>query len=76
MIGDSLIGNNVIIAADSFIKDQNIGCNVMVFGSSPHLILNPNKNSNLAIIPARGGSKRIPHKNIKDFLEDNYYVFD
>ena len=23
--------------------------------------------SNLAIIPARGGSKRIPHKNIKDF---------
>lgn len=24
--------------------------------------------SNLALIPARGGSKRIPHKNIKDFL--------
>lgn len=23
---------------------------------------------NLAIIPARGGSKRIPRKNIKDFL--------
>lgn len=23
---------------------------------------------NLAIIPARGGSKRIPHKNIRDFL--------
>ena len=23
---------------------------------------------NLAIIPARGGSKRIPHKNIKEFL--------
>jgi len=24
--------------------------------------------NNLAIIPARGGSKRIPRKNIKDFL--------
>lgn len=24
--------------------------------------------NNLALIPARGGSKRIPHKNIKDFL--------
>jgi pseudaminic acid cytidylyltransferase len=23
---------------------------------------------NLAIIPARGGSKRIPRKNIRDFL--------
>ncbi len=45
VIGDSLIGNNVIIAADSFIKDQNIGCNVIVFGSSPHLILKPNKNA-------------------------------
>ena len=24
--------------------------------------------SNLAVIPARGGSKRIPRKNIRDFL--------
>src|SRR5680860_1474286 len=27
-----------------------------------------NSMRNLAIIPARGGSKRIPRKNIKDFL--------
>src|SRR6056297_3055763 len=27
-----------------------------------------NKIRNLAIIPARGGSKRIPRKNIRDFL--------
>ena len=26
------------------------------------------QKSNLCIIPARGGSKRIPRKNIKDFL--------
>lgn len=29
---------------------------------------NDNKMRMLAVIPARGGSKRIPHKNIKDFL--------
>ena len=28
---------------------------------------NPNKIKVVAVIPARGGSKRIPHKNIKDF---------
>ena len=27
-----------------------------------------NVKTNLAIIPARGGSKRIPHKNIRDFF--------
>lgn len=27
-----------------------------------------NKQKNIAIIPARGGSKRIPHKNIKEFF--------
>ena len=30
---------------------------------------------NLAIIPARGGSKRIPRKNIRDFLEKPIIVY-
>lgn len=30
--------------------------------------MNTTENNNLCIIPARGGSKRIPRKNIKDFL--------
>lgn len=30
--------------------------------------MNTSKKNNLCIIPARGGSKRIPRKNIKDFL--------
>lgn len=27
---------------------------------------------NIAIIPARGGSKRMKRKNIKDFLDNNH----
>ena len=29
----------------------------------------------LAIIPARGGSKRIPRKNIRNFLESNNCIY-
>jgi len=29
--------------------------------------MNPKKNQAVSIIPARGGSKRIPHKNVKNF---------
>ena len=28
----------------------------------------------VAVIPARGGSKRIPRKNIKEFLPENGYI--
>ena len=31
----------------------------------------------VAVITARGGSKRIPHKNIKEYLRETHYrVFD
>ena len=30
----------------------------------------------LAIIPARGGSKRIPHKNIKPLLGNNHMGYE
>ena len=43
IIGKSKIGNNVIIAANTFIKDQNVPNNSIVFGSSPNLIFKKNK---------------------------------
>jgi serine O-acetyltransferase len=43
IIGDSNIGDNVIIAANTYIKDTNIPNNSIVFGSSPNLVLKENK---------------------------------
>ncbi len=42
VIGDCKIGSNVIIGANTFIKDENIADNCMVFGVSPNLIIKPN----------------------------------
>ncbi|MDM1352179.1 transferase [Myroides marinus] len=39
ILGNCIIGNNVIVAANTYIKDQNIPANSMVFGSSPNLII-------------------------------------
>lgn len=39
IIGNSNIGDNVIIGAGACIKDQDIPCNSIVFGNSPNLIL-------------------------------------
>lgn len=39
IIGRSHIGNNVVIAANSYVKDQDIPDNSIVFGSSPNLII-------------------------------------
>lgn len=39
IIGDSTIGDNVWVAANTYIKDTNIPSNSMVFGQSPTLII-------------------------------------
>jgi serine O-acetyltransferase len=44
IIGKSTIGNNVIISANTFIKDQDIGSDVIVFGASPNLVMKVKKN--------------------------------
>jgi len=43
IVGKSVIGNNVIIAANTYIKDEKIPNNQIVFGASPNLILKENK---------------------------------
>lgn len=45
IIGNTHIGDNVIVAANTYVKDQNIESNVIVFGISPNLILKPIKNA-------------------------------
>lgn len=36
VIGESIIGDNVVISAETYIKDQNIPPNSLVFGKSPN----------------------------------------
>ncbi len=45
ILGRCLIGDNVVISANSYIKDTDIPSNSLVFGSSPNLIIKPRKNS-------------------------------
>lgn len=42
VIGNSHIGSNVIISAMTYIKDQDVPDNVIVFGQSPDLVFKPN----------------------------------
>ncbi|MGV8878711.1 MAG: hypothetical protein ACOH2A_06735 [Sphingobacteriaceae bacterium] len=42
IIGNTEIGDHVIIGAGTCIKDQNVPSNSLVFGSSPNLIIKPN----------------------------------
>lgn len=39
VIGDSKVGENCIISANTYIKDEDISNNSIVFGSSPNLII-------------------------------------
>ncbi len=44
VLGDCIIGDNVIIGAGAIVKNQNIPDNSIVFGYSPNIIIKPNKN--------------------------------
>lgn len=44
IIGKCIIGRNVIVSANTFVKDQNVPDNSIVFGSSPNLIIKPKRN--------------------------------
>jgi len=43
IVGKCKVGDNVIISANSYVKDVDIPSNSIVFGSSPNLILKKNK---------------------------------
>ena len=43
IIGNSHIGDNVIIAANTYVKDQDVPDNSLVFGCSPEIVIKPNK---------------------------------
>lgn len=47
IIGDCTIGDNVKIAANTYIKDTDIPSNSLVFGSSPNLIVKENAKHEL-----------------------------
>lgn len=39
IIGNSIIGDNVMVGANTIIKDEVVPSNVIVFGESPNLII-------------------------------------
>lgn len=47
VLGKSKIGNNVIIAANTYIKDTNIPDDSMVFGQFPDIVIKPNTNKDI-----------------------------
>jgi len=43
ILGDCIIGDNVIVSANTYIKDADVPANSLVFGSSPNLIIKAQK---------------------------------
>ena len=39
ILGNSIVGDNVTLAANTYVKDTNIPSDSTVFGSSPNLII-------------------------------------
>lgn len=44
ILGQCNIGDNVIVSANTYIKDENIPSDSLVFGSSPSLIIKPRRD--------------------------------
>jgi serine O-acetyltransferase len=47
ILGDCEIGNNVIVSSGSYIKDQNVPSNSIVFGASPNLVFKSNSSEKI-----------------------------
>ncbi|MFW0755453.1 hypothetical protein ACN1C3_11995 [Pseudomonas sp. H11T01] len=45
ILGKCLIGDNVVVSANTYIKDTDIPSNSLVFGSSPNLVIKPRNNN-------------------------------
>lgn len=43
IVGQCKIGDNVVVSANTYIKDTDIPSNSLVFGSSPNLVIKPRK---------------------------------
>ena len=47
VIGDCAIGDNVVIAANTYVKDQDVPSDSLVFGASPNLIIKENHKASV-----------------------------
>ena len=47
VLGNSNIGDNVIVAANTYIKDEDIPSNCIVFGQTPQIVIKTNQNEKI-----------------------------